>query len=90
MTKTIAVQLYGHPGNNAVVRMPDRENPGVVIQADTLWTLAKNARELSDRLRSGKRLPDAVDEAEALAERLEEMLARLRSEVAAAGEQICK
>jgi hypothetical protein len=41
----------------------------VVIQADTLWTLAKNARELSDRLRSGKRLPDAVDEAEALAER---------------------
>jgi hypothetical protein len=88
MIKTIEVQLYGHPGNSAIVRMPDRQNPGIVIQADTLRVLAKDARELFDRLQSGRDFRDAADEAEALDQRLEEIFAHLRSEVAAAGEQI--
>src|SRR5579863_6250757 len=53
MIKTIDVQLYGNPGNNAVVKMPNRQNPGIVAQGDTLRQLATDARGLSNRLRAG-------------------------------------
>lgn len=88
MIKMINVQLYGHGSNNAVIKMPSRQNPGVVVQADTLQALARDARELFERLQSSKDLAEAVDEAGALADRLEEMFAHLSTEVAAAGEQI--
>jgi hypothetical protein len=52
MSKKITVELYGHPGNNAVVRMPDRQNPGVVIKADTLGSLADDARVLANVIRA--------------------------------------
>ena len=35
----IEVELFSHPGNNAVVRMPGRLFPGVLIQGDSLSNL---------------------------------------------------
>ena len=88
MIKNIDVQLYGQAGNNAVVKMPNRQNPGIVVQADTLRQLAKDARELSDQLRAGTGLMEVTLEAEAFAERLEQMFEHLKAEVDAVGEQV--
>ncbi|HWG70121.1 MAG TPA: hypothetical protein VN692_11960 [Steroidobacteraceae bacterium] len=88
MSKTITVQLYGHPGNNAVVRMPDRQNPGVVIQADTLGALADDARRLANAVKASGASAMIADEAAALADRLQEIFARLEAEMTHAGEML--
>ena len=88
MIKTIEVQLYGHPGNNAVVKMPNRQNPGIVVQADTLLQMARDARGLSEKLQVGSTRKIVASEANALAERLEQMFEHLKAQVNAIGEQI--
>ena len=88
MSKMITVQLYGHPGNNAVVRMPDRKNPGVVIQADTLGALATDARALAKLAEVEKASELVVEEAAALADRLQEIFEGLAKEVAREGEHL--
>jgi len=64
--KTLEVELLSNAVNAAVVRLPDRSFPGIVIQGDSLYTLwiaahslmsdpipdRDDAEELADRLRS--------------------------------------
>jgi hypothetical protein len=88
VTKSIAVRLYGHPGNNAIVKIPDRKNPGVVIQADTLHSLVTEARQIANNLHTRQDIGAIAEEADALASRLEEILEKLKGEVSEAGEQI--
>ena len=67
--KEITVILYGHGGNNAVISMPGRRFPGVVVQGDTL----KSILDMSEAvLLYAKRTSDdeLCDEAEALHEKL--------------------
>jgi hypothetical protein len=86
MNKTITVQLYGTLGNNAVVRMPERRNAGVIVQADTLHSLATDAREIAERLKAAGANGDLLDDAEGLAEHLEELFNTLRRELERVGE----
>lgn len=88
MSKTITVQLYGAPGNNAVVRIPGRRNAGVVIQADSLHSLAADARSIAERLKAGSIGPDLSDDAEGLAETLEGLFDSLKAELQREGEKV--
>lgn len=47
--KLIEIELLTDQGNNAVVRLPERQHPGIVVQGDTLstWIVA-----ISDALES--------------------------------------
>ena len=42
----IAVDLLTDQGNNAVIRLPGRTYPGVVLQGDTLAILFENLQEV--------------------------------------------
>ena len=43
---SIKVNIYTEQGNNAVIKLPERSYPGVVIQGDTLLNLTKIAEEM--------------------------------------------
>ena len=89
MTKSLNVMLYGEPTNNAVLKIPSRQNPGVLIQADTLANLVEQAGDLAALI--VKRVPDDDElrgEADALHEQLNEILEGLKLEVGRAGEQL--
>ena len=88
MSKAITVQLYGVPGNNAVVKMPDRRNAGVVVQADTLHSLAMDAREIAERLKTGVVNSNLSGDALALAETLEGMFDALKATLEQEGETV--
>jgi predicted RNase H-like HicB family nuclease len=59
---TVEVELLTDQGNNAVVRLPDRKFPGVVIQGDTLSTLITATSEAIAALECN----DAADAQEVL------------------------
>jgi hypothetical protein len=89
MTKPLSVLLYGEPINNAVLKIPERRNPGVLVQADTLANIVEQAGDLVTLI--GKRVPfddELRGEADALHEQLSEMLEGLKLEVAKAGERL--
>ena len=44
--KTVTVELFSEAVNAAVVRLPGRAFPGMVIQGDTLHTLLRDIQEL--------------------------------------------
>lgn len=48
--KTVEIELYSEASNNAIVRVPGRSFPGVVIQGDSLSILHENAKTLSLRV----------------------------------------
>lgn len=89
MISTLSVLLYGRPINNAVIRIPDRRNPGVLIQADTLSALVGHAADvvkmIKDRHRDDGEL---VGEGEALFENLSTILDGLKLEIERVGEQL--
>ena len=76
------VELYSRDGNVAVVRLPRRRFPGLLMQGDSLSTLAGDARELAAALRTGA---DPNDLADDLAEQLSDMLAFYAATLAAHG-----
>jgi hypothetical protein len=47
------VKLLSRPVNFAVVQLPGRQFPGVVVQGDTLHSLVQRVDELLQLLRSG-------------------------------------
>lgn len=73
MQTTINVELFSAPTNNAVIRMPGRHYPGVLIQGDTLASLLDIAREIEALVdfESGSQLADRVID---LRKRLESMV----------------
>ena len=88
MTQHLTVILYGEPTNNAVLKIPSRRNPGVLVQADTLANLVEQAKDLVAMIAT--RLPDDDElhgEAEALSEQLGDLLEGLKLEVGRAGER---
>jgi hypothetical protein len=66
--------LLSRPVNFAVVQLPERSYPGVVVQGDTLHSLQKQV-ELMGRLLETKELEGLADEIEDLNTRLSEALA---------------
>lgn len=65
--------LLSRPVNFAVVQLPERSYPGVVVQGDTLHSLQKQV-ELMGRLLEKKELEGLADEIEDLNTRLSEAL----------------
>ncbi|MCP3163629.1 DUF6959 family protein [Myxococcus qinghaiensis] len=64
----VEAELLTQPGNNAVLRLPGRRFPGVVIQGDTLHSLVSTASEALAALEQGNTsnaqelLRDAVEQ----------------------------
>lgn len=70
--KELTVLLYGEQTNNAVLKLPDRKYPGVLVQGDTLKNLLDTG-ELVASLASQQGNDDLKDEAEGLAEMLRDI-----------------
>ena len=49
--KIIDVELLTEPTNNAVILLPNRQYPGVLVQGDSLYALFVDANELADEAR---------------------------------------
>ncbi len=75
----IEVELFTDQGNDAVLKLPERKFPGVLIQGDTLSTLVETARDALQALGRGDAV-DAESLVQALSVRLQE--AQLRYEAA--------
>jgi hypothetical protein len=58
----IQVELFSDGGNNAVVRMPRRAYPGVVVQGDTLFVWRRQLAEIAAALRTEQASQDVIDE----------------------------
>jgi hypothetical protein len=71
----VEVELFTDGSNNAVVRMPGRQFPGVVVQGDSLWGLRHDVSEIRDVCRGGD-VAEALEAAEFLLENLDAMLMR--------------
>jgi len=71
----VEVELFTDGSNNAVVRMPGRQFPGVVVQGDSLWGLRRDVAEIRDACRGGD-VAEALEAAEFLLENLDAMLMR--------------
>jgi predicted RNase H-like HicB family nuclease len=76
------VKLLSRPVNFAVVQLPGRQFPGVVVQGDTLHSLVQRVDELLQLLRSGD-----VDELSAGISNISEQLteAKTHYEIVCAG-----
>lgn len=72
--RKVSVELFTDGSNNAVVRMPGRKFPGVVVQGDTLAYVVARLREIEGLVPEGSAdLADVVEEVRA---QLESMLDR--------------
>ncbi|TVT33087.1 hypothetical protein FNH05_27375 [Amycolatopsis rhizosphaerae] len=73
----IEVDLFTDQGNCAIVRLPARQFPGVLVQGDSLSILEADARQLANRLAA---LDDTlldhelIDQAQDLADELSGLL----------------
>ena len=73
--RELIVELYSEPTNNAVVRIPGRKFPGVLVQGDSLRTLYLTADAIWRRaVEQGDSA--LTDEALGLRETLSEVLGR--------------
>ncbi|CAH1903828.1 conserved hypothetical protein [Candidatus Nitrotoga sp. HW29] len=70
--KELTVMLYGEQTNNAVIKLPAREYPGVLVQGDTLKNLLDTG-ELVASLAKQQRNDDLANEAEGLVEMLRDI-----------------
>ena len=64
-----ALELLGRPVNFAVVQLPERNYPGVVVQGDTLNGLVRRLEEMSALVKSNQ-LEDLAAEIEEMREQL--------------------
>lgn len=71
--KEIKVFIISNEGNNCIVKMPDRSEPGIVMQGDTLQQLVQDVEEIANLVKAKKYL-DLEDEITALSERLNDIL----------------
>lgn len=69
--ETMEVEVYSQATNAAIVRMPGRQFPGLVLQGDTLNILRAHAEHVVESLRGSG---EATDAAEYLATHLSELL----------------
>jgi hypothetical protein len=74
MTKTL--ELLSEPVNFAVVQLPERNYPGVVIQGDTLNGLVRRLEEMSNLVKSNR--PEDLEDLTAEIQMLREQLSTAR------------
>lgn len=67
----IEVELFSDQGNGAVLRLPERKFPGLLLQGDSLRNLAEMAERVHALSESGS--DELKEEAAVLAESLREM-----------------
>ncbi len=67
------VEIYSDASNNAVMRHPEREYPGSLVQGDTLHILIQDIKEAKDEVAEGNP-QDAVDALAVIIETLEQRL----------------
>ncbi|MEU3618512.1 hypothetical protein ABZ725_40240 [Streptomyces sp. NPDC006872] len=77
----IEAELFTDGGNNAVVRLPDRRFPGVLVQGDSLHILRTDVAELVEACERGD-LADARDGAGLLLAGLDALLDRYATALA--------
>lgn len=87
MTSQITAELFSEPVNNAVIRLPGRAFPGVLIQGDTLASLFQIARD-AERLTPKDSASDLADAVTELRERLEATLVWYEHALSNAGMQL--
>ncbi|GLV88468.1 hypothetical protein Slala03_81570 [Streptomyces lavendulae subsp. lavendulae] len=71
----IEVELFTDPGNDAVVRLPPRNSPGVLIQGDSLSIIRADVAEIVEACDQGD-VDQAREAAAILLSNLDELLAR--------------
>ena len=59
--KITEVEIYSDTTNQAVVRHPDRNYPGILIQGDTLYSMCRDLDEACKELKAGN-VSDAYEE----------------------------
>ena len=87
MKSSISIDLYGQPGNAAVVRMPGRKSPGVVLQADTLLEIARQLHRIANLASSSSANAELSSEVLSLADQFDEFIRKLQGELTIAGEK---
>jgi hypothetical protein len=71
----VEAELFTPGGNGAILRLPGRRFPGVLVQGDSLSILLSMAEAVETLLEEG-RTPEAAEEVGDLADSLAEMLRR--------------
>lgn len=79
------VELLTDGGNNAVVRMPERQFPGVVVQGDTLSSLWETARLALEAVRGERGRHDGIAELASVVQHLDALLTRYEKALDAHG-----
>ncbi|HCT78032.1 MAG TPA: hypothetical protein DGG94_04065 [Micromonosporaceae bacterium] len=69
----IEAELFSDGGNNAILRMPGRAFPGIVVQGDTLSTWRQ---QLAAALRTDPADGETLDELDYFVSELSEVLGR--------------
>ncbi|MEO3978251.1 hypothetical protein [Streptomyces sp. CAU 1734] len=82
--KRVEIELFTDGGNDAVVRMPGRQFPGIVVQGDSLSVLRGDLAEVLDACDQGD-LALARETAGYLAADLDALLARYAAALEAHG-----
>ncbi|MDX3639311.1 DUF6959 family protein [Streptomyces sp. MB09-02B] len=82
----VEVELFTDAGNDAVVRLPGRRFPGVLVQGDTLRILSADVAELVELCAAGE-LEEARQAASLLQEELGAKLQRYTDALDAHGER---
>ncbi len=89
MKTETTLSVYGQLGNHAVVRIPGRRLPGLILQADTVAGFLAQLQEAQACLRSGRaQRTDA--ELDMLIDVLQQWYALIESRLADAGEALWK
>jgi len=83
--RTVAVDLLTAPGNNAVIRLPDRKYPGILIQGDSFYALFVELDDLAVAASSRSADPELVENAVAVRDNIGELLARYEQALALHG-----
>lgn len=69
--KKIEVEIFTDQGNNAVLRLPDRKFPGLLLQGDSLRNLTETAERVAELSESGSN--ELKEEAAELADSLRDL-----------------
>ena len=83
--KRIEVELFSDAGNNAIVRMPGRAFPGIVVQGDTLSTWRQRLADIAAALRTDPADGETLDELDYFVSEMSELLGRYEDLLAAHG-----